>query len=450
MSRLRERLQRLRKSQQQSTAQPEAGQEAAAQPRIDSTQSTAWDLPGTVWCENEYGRFIKKTCTYPLDYKHGLFRLGELSSGVPGMHLSAKPHASRFQLEQIRSDQLLFLDTETTGLGSGTGNVPFMIGIAWKEANCFRIEQLFIRNPAEEAAMLHHLQEKLANFKAIVTYNGRSFDWPLIKSRYVMHRMRLQEPEAHIDLLHPSRSLWQTTLASCRLGEVEAQRLHFQRVDDISGSLAPTLYFQYLQEQNPLLVAGIFKHNEWDLLSLAALTIYFSQLLSGRLPWQQMMSFEELIRCGYWLDRLGCSELAEEAMSFAYENIDRAETISQLVELAAWHKKKQRWDSAVKLWKMACSTEADHECDASHAAPKLVNVDTLIELAKYYEHRSKNIEEALTYALLAREQVRMRMSWSRWNRKYAKLEQEIQARIARLQRKKKKSNHAQSMTFYFD
>lgn len=458
MSRLRERLQRLRKDQPivrdtNSSSPLVQDEQIAAEQKGEGTEALhaqktmTWDLPGTIWCENELGRFIKKVRTYPVDYRHGRYTLKELV-GIADLHLLAAGDTDT-ELSRLNVEDLLFLDTETTGLGSGTGNVPFMIGIGWLEETSFQVEQLFIRNPAEEAAMLYDLQDKLTRCRALVTYNGRSFDWPLIKNRYVLHRMKLEEPPAHIDLLYPARRLWQNTLPSCRLGEVEAFQLAFKRKNDIPGSMAPTLYFQFLQDHNPAGIAEIFQHNEWDILTLAGLTVHFGHLLNGAIPFQSL-SFEQLYAYGTWLEKLGYANRAEEVMHYIYENKRRIHSPNTLNELAAWCKKRQYWDQAVTLWKQTCSNEAAAEGHRALEPNRLIQVDTFIELAKYYEHRSRNIEEALKYALQARHQVQLRLSWSRRHSKYVKLAAEIDYRIRRLQRKLRHSSDAEAMSFHFD
>lgn len=431
MSKLKERLIRLRKENNENAQTVDYKHEKQSE---DVTKlSDAWTLEGTVWCENRYGRFIKKICTFPPDYQHGLYQICQLNREVP--HFQMNRHPSK-EKSTCQLSQLLFIDTETTGLGVGTGNVPFMIGIGWWESETFVIEQLFMRNPSEEAAMLHYLQEKLSLFRGIVTFNGKSFDWPLIKNRYVLHRMHMSEIEMHLDLLYISRSLWKNTIPSCRLGVVETEQLQFQREDDIPGSLAPALYFQFLQNQQPETIAAVFRHNEWDILTLAVLTIHFSKLLNGETDWKQQ-SMEQIYRYGLWLERLGNISLAEEIMHFLYKNKESIKHIALLHELACWYKKRRSFDIAVILWKHACFNGAT---DENMKKKRYARVDTLIELAKYYEHRTKNIDKALTYAKLAHEQMQLHLSWSRRNHKYDKVAEDIVHRIRRLE-KKQKNDH---------
>ncbi|EXX89834.1 hypothetical protein BG53_13830, partial [Paenibacillus darwinianus] len=193
---------------------------------------------------NEWGDFLLRRIEYELDHRHGEHRLAELAEAAPAL---AAFHPA--QTDGPSPDSMLFLDLETTGLGSGTGNVPFMTGLGYAEGDRFIVEQALIRHPAEERAMLHHVQRKLEERPYLITYNGRTFDWPLLAGRYIMNGMgRRTANPLHLDFLHPSRSLWRNTLASCRLSQVEEERLGISRKDDVPGSLAPAIYFQFLAD----------------------------------------------------------------------------------------------------------------------------------------------------------------------------------------------------------
>src|ERR1035438_2093144 len=112
-------------------------------------------------------------------------------------------------------ERWLFLDTETTGLAGGTGTYPFLVGIAWWDAGGLQVEQFFMRDLDEEHSLLLELAERMAKRPILVTFNGKSFDWPLLETRYRMTRaIRAIPPKAHLDLLHPARQLWRLRLGS--------------------------------------------------------------------------------------------------------------------------------------------------------------------------------------------------------------------------------------------
>ena len=176
-------------------------------------------------------------------------------------------------------EQWLFLDTETTGLSGGTGTCAFLVGLAWWERGGLRIEQLFLRDYDEEHAVLFALAERMAQRPVLVTYNGKSFDWPLLDTRFRLTRQI--EPEAfraHLDLLHPARALWRLEWGTARLGELERHVLGIERGPDILGELIPQIYFDFLRGGSAQPLVPVFRHNQSDLSSLAALAGHMARL----------------------------------------------------------------------------------------------------------------------------------------------------------------------------
>ena len=168
--------------------------------------------------------------------------------------------------------QWLFIDTETTGLAGGTGTYPFLIGVAWWDAGGLAVEQLFMREQSEEHSLLVALGECITERPVIVSFNGKSFDWPLLETRYQMTRViEPPVPRAHIDFLHPARNLWRLRLGSVRLAELERHILGWDRGADLISELIPQLYFDYLRGGPPEPLAAIFLHNQMDLRGLAGL-----------------------------------------------------------------------------------------------------------------------------------------------------------------------------------
>src|SRR5882724_2338940 len=173
----------------------------------------------------------------------------------------------------------LFLDTETTGLAGGTGTYAFLVGLAWWDAGGLQVEQFFMRDLDEEHSLLLELSERMSKRSVLVTFNGKSFDWPLLETRYRMTRsIAACTPKLHLDLLHPARQLWRPRLGSVRLKDLERdvlgeenRALEWSRQDDIDSSLIPQMYFDYLRGGPAEPLAGVFRHNQMDLRGLAAL-----------------------------------------------------------------------------------------------------------------------------------------------------------------------------------
>ncbi|MFC5467624.1 ribonuclease H-like domain-containing protein [Cohnella suwonensis] len=377
----------------------------------------------------EFGSFLLRKIRYPYPYRHGTYDLSELSS-LTG-YLSPVAHRQNKETETgqpLDVSRLLFLDTETTGLGVGAGNVPFMIGFGYCEDDAFVVEQALIRHPGEEKAMLAYLLDKMGGRSHLVTYNGRTFDWPVLVNRFILNGWRKNGAEpAHLDFLHPSRALWRNTLASCRLATVEVERLGFVREDDVPGSLAPALYFRYLSDGDPEHLRGVFLHNEKDILTLASLCVHFGVLLSER----DMESHaneagsEELYRTACWLELHGKADVAERLFARLAEREDAGDGGWGLA-LAARYKKAGRHGLALPLWKQAAD-RAEHS-----AAPKL---EAHLELAIYYEHRDKQPGVAVRYAENALELVHRRAKLGTNAAKMREEKEAWQRRLARLREK---------------
>src|SRR5690242_11186749 len=209
----------------------------------------------------------------------------ELLSRTRDESLSRK---TRVALED--SSKWLFLDTETTGLSGGTGTYAFLIGLAWWDAGGLQVEQFLMRDFTEEYSLLQELAERLKERPVLVTFNGKSFDWPLLENRFAMTRsIAAPKLAAHLDLLHPARALWRLRLGSVRLVELErhvldAERLGWHRGDDVASALIPQFYFDYLRGGTADPLAGVVKHNQMDLRGLAALFGKINSLLDERQP----------------------------------------------------------------------------------------------------------------------------------------------------------------------
>lgn len=421
-------------------------QERGADARADAQELIApneWAALGAQMLETEEGCFVMRRRYYPAGYIHGRCELAALDGR--GERLLPMLGAAG---GDFTHEKLLFLDTETTGLGIGAGNVPFMIGLGYYEGADFITEQMLIRHPGEEFAMLCYLQDRLAQRPLLVSYNGKSFDWPIIRSRYVMNRVRLaREPQGHIDFLYPARSLWRYTLPSCRLGSVEAERLGVRREDDVPGSQAPALYFEYLSTRQTSLLEGVFIHNEIDLLSLAGLAVHFADMAEGRFDWSTILAAgsQEAFRLGLWLTKLGQEELADGMMRRLYADlVAKAESpapeLDCALPLAQYFKQRGQFAEACALWRL---------CAAPSGGKLAASPEPCIELSMFYEHREKSARAALEYAEQALESLRLRGALHRPGRGAAERAGRaalrdspewlaLEKRIARLRRKAEK------------
>jgi uncharacterized protein YprB with RNaseH-like and TPR domain len=290
-------------------------------------------------------------------------------------------------------DQWLFLDTETTGLSGGSGTYAFLIGVAWWESGGFEIEQFFMREYSEERALLLALRERIAEHPVLVTFNGKSFDWPLLETRYRMSRkVSLPTPRAHLDFLHPARNLWRLRLGSVRLSELERYVLGWDRGADLLSGLIPQIYFDYLRGGPPERLVPVLNHNQMDLRGLAALSSRILSLLSDA---------ETLGQDG--LELFGVSRICEKrgehtrARSLYEKSIasilpsetDRAARRS----LAGLAKRQGDFDLACELWRDAVGNSR-HGYEAYE------------QLAIYYEHKARDPEQARQIVRQALDELR--------------------------------------------
>ncbi|HEY1337853.1 MAG TPA: ribonuclease H-like domain-containing protein, partial [Bryobacteraceae bacterium] len=207
-----------------------------------------------------------------------------------------------------------FLDTETTGLAGGTGTYAFLIGVGSIEPGGFRLRQFFMRDYGEEASLLWRLHEHLAQFDVLITYNGKTYDQPLLETRFRMARSqgaprhpfdRLE----HLDLLFGARRLWKLRLESCRLVDLENRILGVERQGDLPGEMIPYCYFEYLRTQEAFKLVPIFHHNAIDILSLACLTAIVP--FAFRAPERAALRHgSDLIGLGRWVLQGGRDEEA--------------------------------------------------------------------------------------------------------------------------------------------
>jgi uncharacterized protein YprB with RNaseH-like and TPR domain len=287
-------------------------------------------------------------------------------------------------------EKWLFLDTETTGLAGGTGTYAFLIGIAWWDSGGMQVEQFLMRDFSEEHSVLQELAARLAERPVLVTFNGKTFDWPLLESRYLMTRC-IQVPElaAHLDLLHPARAVWKLRLGSVRLVELErhvlnAPRLGWHREDDVPSSLIPQFYFDYLRGASPAPLVGVVRHNGMDLRGLGALFAKLNSLLDSQHG--EAADALDLFGLSRYLQRRGQPTKAESACMAARERgLPLPFDTHAQRELAQMAKRRGEHTAAVAIWEQLLE---DIECRTAACE----------ELAIYHERRTRDFAKALEYA----------------------------------------------------
>jgi uncharacterized protein YprB with RNaseH-like and TPR domain len=306
-------------------------------------------------------------------------------------------------------EQWLFLDTETTGLAGGTGTYAFLVGLAWWDAGGLQVEQFFMRDLDEEHSLLLELSERMSKRPVLVTFNGKSFDWPLLETRYRMTRaISPCAPKLHLDLLHPARQLWRPRLGSVRLKDLEhhvlgdeSRALEWLRHDDIDSSLIPQMYFDYLRGGPAEPLVGVFRHNQMDLRGLAALAGKILTLFDSGHGFPDAAHHSthdplDLYGLSSLMQRRGEPARARELYETALRSgLPRhVERIAQR-ELAQLAKREQDYACATTLWEelRQPSTTAKRQKSAPTIEDTqnalVAAIEAAEQLAIYYEHRAK-------------------------------------------------------------
>lgn len=277
-------------------------------------------------------------------------------------------------------EKLLFLDTETTGLSGGAGTIAFEIGVGYISGAEMVIRQYVMRDYGEEAAMLADLAELMKRFDTLVTFNGKTFDIPLLESRMIMQRIRMPISQLpHVDLLHACRRVYKLRLRRCNLASLEEAVLGQARSDDLPGSMVPQRYFDYLKTREFALLSDVLRHNLQDVQSLAALTGHLCAVY--RKP-EDLAHPEDLLSVGRTLERGGQRKRARSC----YHILGHSSMSSQAhMYLAMSYKKEKDWEEVMDSCK-------------SMIALGEGGIWPYIEAAKYYEHVCKDIPKALSYA----------------------------------------------------
>ena len=323
------------------------------------------------------------------------------------------------RLADVPLEKMAFLDTETSGLSGGTGTYAFLVGAARFMDGRFVLQQFFLRDPAEEPALLEGLANFLAPAQALVTFNGKAFDAPLLVTRYSMHRIPVPFMNySHLDLLSLSRRLWRDRLPSRALKYLEEHILGFTRTsEEVPGYEIPWLYFDYLRTGNARPLAGVFYHNAMDVAAMAALLAHINAILLD--PYDG--------RVEHGLDFIALGKLFEDLHRWdeaarLYErglesDLTEADFGAAVRRLSILQKRRGDLDQALRLWRAAA--------DQGHIYAHL-------ELAKYYEHQARNMKAALQWTKSARNHVE-KMEAPAYVREHWRAE--IEHRLARLERK---------------
>jgi len=306
--------------------------------------------------------------------------------------------------ETLDFDRFCFFDTETTGLSGGAGTVIFLAGIGYFEEDSFIVKQYFIDNPGKEVLLIENLREIMRRKEIVVSYNGKSFDMPLLQSRAVMNRLDEVNFDSQIDLLHISRFIWKKSLKNCKLSTIETEILNIRRFGDIPGQLIPAAYREFLLRGNTEQIKKIIYHNREDIVSLARILSYLCEFTNSLENFDINVAIaRKLFLSGYY----------EKSLEILRKSLDTRENISvekkkQVFMLAAsCLKKKKDFKGAAKLWE------------------KIKTNESYFELVKYLEHKKKDYIKAKNIALILLKSNNSKKEIEAINYRLARLERKI-------------------------
>jgi uncharacterized protein len=384
-----------------------SGEEQRFVPRDDDAVA---ETLGGIWQERSGHRYLVVDRKYGPGYRHGRVTIADVMPGTddawPRLGLLARaPLAGR----------LLFFDLETTGLAGGAGTYAFLIGCGWFDGPAFRTRQLFLSAFDAEAAMLAGLASLARDAGALVTYNGKSFDLPLIENRFVIHRMPIALSDLpHIDLVHPARRFWRDSPvrdgrsergdaeasgdSSCRLTSLERTQCGFEREGDVPGFEIPSRYFAYVRSGNARPLAAVLEHNRLDLISLAMLTARTAQMLeegpAAARSAREALGLGRIYEQGSligdaWTSyalAAGISESTDTGRGFQADPTTRAEALRAYALLG---RRQRKYEDAAEGWRRLLQLP---DCPATLAR------EASEALAVHHEHRLRDAATARQFA----------------------------------------------------
>lgn len=321
------------------------------------------------------------------DYRHGLAPI-KLQASLNIM----SAWAADARLRDLPIELFAFLDTETSGLSGGTGTFAFLVGAGKFINDEFVLQQFFMRDPSEEPALLEGLGEFIASSKALVTFNGKAFDAPLLVTRYTLQNIPVPFKDfAHLDLLPLARRLWRDRLESRALKYLEENILFAPRtLEEVPGYEIPYLYFDYLRDGDARPLKGVFYHNAMDVVAMAALLNHTAKMLED--PFHEGIEHGlDVIALAKLYEDLGQWDTAARLFERGLEKGISAESFAETIRrLSVLQKRRGDFDEAIRLWEEA----ADHG-----------HIYAFVELAKYYEHQQRDAKSALKWTKSAQKQL---------------------------------------------
>ena len=394
--------------------------------RYEPERSIGPDAVGATSVSGSRGRYWTRRTVYDPADPWGETILPVITANCAAMNLRIPFDGSGGEIPLSRC---LFVDCETTGLSGGAGTVAFLTAVGQLGSDGFAVEQYFLPDPAEEAGKLDRLYQRFAEAGALITYNGASFDLPLLEGRFHFWRLDPSFRELpHFDLLWPTRAIFRQRINECSLGDVEARLLKFARIEDLPGAEVPEVYFQYLREGRSPRLHTVFEHNRLDVVSLFVYAIWLTAMTNPGHP--SLPDPDDLMALSrYWFRRRQYGA-AHAALNEAEQRVLGRAQRAHLSELRGRiHKRERQYDAAHTHWEHVAHLDPDR-------------VDAAEEIAKHLEHRRRDFASALVVVDRALENLRVREALG--DRAAGDQRERLlyrRARLKRLQVTRAKSSH---------
>jgi uncharacterized protein len=358
----------------------------------DSTlRDSAADVLDGQWHERDGQRFLVVDRTYVPGYRHGSMVLADGLPPSDGLwpRLSLLGGASP-EARGVAPSNLLFVDLETTGIAGGAGTYAFLVGCGWFDGGVFRTRQFFLSSFTAERALLEAVTDLAATAGTVVTYNGKSFDLPLIETRYALHRMQTPFAELpHIDMLHPARRMWREPESACRLITLEQTLCGYVREGDVPGFEIPARYFRYVHGDDARPLAAVLEHNRLDIVSLALVTARAAQLLDEGA--EAARTAQEALGMGRLYERGGMITEAKACFVRATELDADPE-----IHAEAWRayaivaRRMRQYEDAAAAWRRLLGLPV---------CSRLLMREASEALAVHHEHRQRDLASARAFTV---------------------------------------------------
>ena len=346
---------------------------------------------------------------------------------------------------RLRTRRTIFIDLETTGLSGGAGTVAFLVGCGYFDLGAFQVRQFLLTSFAAERALLAAVADFFDGADLIVTYNGKTFDVPVMETRWLFHRLQMPLDEVpHFDMLHPARRLWRTRggaagdVEGCRLTTLERALFNVTRVGDVPGLEIPARFFRFVRSGDPRPLEPVLEHNRLDLVSLAAVMARAAQL--ARDGQDACRDSAEALALGRVYERAGTDDrmpergaaLARADACYARAAGSRAADVKgeALYRLALRHRRERRFEEAAAIWRQVIELTEPRGVRRMNGLAELRQF-AAEALAIHHEHRDRDLESAREIALFALEEAAGRRADG------------VRHRLARIDRKIAKKTDAQ-------